>query len=346
MTSHERGAQRALWYSHCGHSPLAIAIQNGWIAEDLAGEDIALKSVKRDGSPDEQLSHYDHHIPWSVRQGGSAPALWARSIGTDTRLIGINWLDEFQAVIALPGSGIITGRDLAGRRLGLLSANHPIDHTKAAHLRGYLTALDLAGLSLRDVELVELPETLASFGSPGAEEGQPTYRPGGRGVDALRNGLIDALFVRGPHGVAVVDALKAVVVTAISDHPDPLVRVNNGTPRPLTVHARLLRDRPDVVARLVRRVASVGAWAPRNADEAARLIGKQSGVGVSTVARAYAGQLADRLTTTLDDVAVAGLEAYKRFLFEHRFLPFDFSITEWIESRPLHSAQARQPVHA
>ena len=59
----------AIWYSHCGHSPLAVAIQNGWVAEELAG--VALKSVKRDGDKQQQLSHYDHHIPYSIRQGGS-----------------------------------------------------------------------------------------------------------------------------------------------------------------------------------------------------------------------------------------------------------------------------------
>src|SRR5436190_981473 len=106
-----------IWYSHCGYSPLAMAIQLGWIADELDGQDIALKSVKRDGGLSGQLSHYDHHLPFSLRQGGNVPALRARSRGAETRLLGVNWLDEYQAVIALPGSGIFTAKDLAGRRL-------------------------------------------------------------------------------------------------------------------------------------------------------------------------------------------------------------------------------------
>ncbi|HXZ09102.1 MAG TPA: ABC transporter substrate-binding protein, partial [Paraburkholderia sp.] len=46
-------------------------------------------------------SHFTHSQPWSFRQGGNIPALWARSQGSDTRLIGLSWVDEFQALITL-----------------------------------------------------------------------------------------------------------------------------------------------------------------------------------------------------------------------------------------------------
>lgn len=327
----------AIWYSHCGHSPLAVAIQNGWVAEELAG--VALKSVKREGDKQQQLSHYDHHIPYSIRQGGSVPAIWARATGVETRLVGLNWLDEYQAVLALPSSGITSGKDLKDRKLALLSANHPVDHTRAAHLRGFLTALELAGLSQRDAEFVLLPEVHESFGSPGAEEGAKPFQGGGRAVEALLDGRVDAIFVRGPHGIALRQQLNAVVVSEISAHPDPLVRANNGTPRPLTVHAQFIADYPEIVDAIVRRVAEAGPWAETHARQAAERIARQDGTSPEVVDEAYGFKLHQRLHTTLNETAVAGLTAYKDFLLAHQFLPADFSVADWIDAGPLTAAE-------
>ena len=329
-------APEAIWYSHCGYSPLAMAVQLGWIYDELVGDGIALRSVKRDAGPEGQLSHYDHHLPYSLRQGGNVPALWARSRGAETRLLGVNWLDEYQAVIALPGSGIRTARDLAGRKLGLPGANHPVDHIRAANLRGFAVALALEGLDVdRDVELVDLSERRADFGGTGAEEGARPFRSRSLAADALVEGRVDAIFARGPQGVALTDALGAIVVAEISEHPDPLVRANNGSPRPLTIDSRFLEEQPRLVERLLRRIVAVGRWAEQNAGEAARLIARQGGVSEDVVHRAYRHNLHRRLHTTLDDTALEGLGAYKDFLVARGFLPADFSIAAWTSPAPL-----------
>lgn len=333
-----------IWYSHCGYSPLAMAIQLGWFREELEIDAIALRSVKRDGTHEDSLSHYDHHLPCSIRQGGNVPALWARSRGADTRLLGVNWLDEYQAVIALPGSGILTSKDFAGRRLGLPSANHPVDHVRAANLRGFCVALDLAGLGRDQVEFVTLAESRSDFSGSGAEEGAPHFARRTLASDALLEGAVDAIFARGPHGVALTKALGAHVVVEISEHPDPLVRANNGSPRPLTVDSIFLDTYPELVERLLRRVVSVGRWAEENAGEAAKLIARQGGVGLDAVHRAYRNNLHRRLHTTLDDTALEGLSAYKDFLFANGFLPADFSVAAWTAPAPLaavHSSPLR-----
>jgi ABC-type nitrate/sulfonate/bicarbonate transport system substrate-binding protein len=335
------GYPDGIWYSHCGYSPLAMAVQLGWIYDELVADGIALRSVKRDGSREDQLSHYDHHLAYSIRQGGNVPALWARSLGVDTRLVGLNWLDEYQAVIALPRAGIRTAKDLAGRRLGLHSANHPVDHIQAANLRGFAVALELAGLDIdRDVELVALREEREHFGGTGAEEGAKPFRWRSLAADALRDGRVDAIFARGPQGVALADALGAHVVAEISEHPDPLVRANNGSPRPLTIDRRFLEEQPRLVERLLRRIVGVGRWAEQNADHAARLIARQGGVSESVVHRAYRGNLHRRLHTTLDDTALAGLGCYKDFLVSRGFLPADFPIEAWTAPEPLSAVLA------
>jgi hypothetical protein len=102
-------------------------------------------------------SHFDHHLSWSFRQGGNIPPIWARAKGRDTRLVAITWTDEFQALITLPGRGIHAPEQLAGRRFGVPArVNDLIDFHRATALKGLVSGLSLAGLSHRDVELVDL----------------------------------------------------------------------------------------------------------------------------------------------------------------------------------------------
>ncbi|WP_204308900.1 hypothetical protein, partial [Klebsiella oxytoca] len=82
-------------------------------------------------------SHFDHHLSRSFRQGGNIPAIWARSNGRKTRLVGLTWTDEFQAVITLPETRITRTRDLIGRRFGIpRRLNDQIDFHRATALKG------------------------------------------------------------------------------------------------------------------------------------------------------------------------------------------------------------------
>ena len=74
-------------------------------------------------------------------------------------------------------------------------------------------------------------------------------------------------------GRATASALHAAgahVVVSTGFHPDPKIRINNGTPRPLTVDARFTDERPDLVADLLATVQRVSGWANDNPAEAVR----------------------------------------------------------------------------
>jgi ABC-type nitrate/sulfonate/bicarbonate transport system substrate-binding protein len=57
--------------------------------------------------------------PDHLYEGESTGALWERSEARATRLIGLTWVESFQAVVALPDAGIAEPGQLAGRRLAL-----------------------------------------------------------------------------------------------------------------------------------------------------------------------------------------------------------------------------------
>jgi hypothetical protein len=145
-----------LWYTRCPvPTGLGIAVQQGWLQEDLASLGTQVQSLREAEQQAVRESHFDHSLLNSVRHGGSIPAIWARAQGRDTRVIGLSWADEAQLILTRPDSGIHTVKDLKGRRFGLPDwAAAQIDFTRAQALRGLENALKLEGLQVGDVALV------------------------------------------------------------------------------------------------------------------------------------------------------------------------------------------------
>jgi len=123
-------------------------------------------------------------------------------------------------------------------------------------------------------------------------------------------------------------------------HPDPKVRVNNGSPRTLTVDQALLDARPDLVARIVKTVIEAGRWAEENPDEAVRFVANETGSSEVAVLRAYGRDVHRHLKTDLESSSIAALADVKDFLFEHGFLESDFDVPSWIAHEPLEARRA------
>ncbi len=328
-----------LWYTRCPvPTPLGLAVQLDWLAEEFGRDGIALRSIQETSDPNARESHFDHSLPHSFRQGGNIPAIWARANGRDTRVIGLSWTDEFQAILALPGASIGRARDLRGRRIGLPVNPISIDFNRASALRGFAKALELDGLSLDAVERVDAVNE-APNGTDGIATGEGFRRRSRHGyraeVLALVRGEVDAIYVKGALGLETARLIGARIVADLGFHPDPKVRINNGTPRTLTVDAGLIEARPDLVTRFLRRVLDAGDWAAAHPDEAIAYIAREAGSSPDWVRAAYGEHASQRLGTFLTDEATDALSDFKDFLFAHGFLPADFDARAWIDPRPL-----------
>ena len=142
-----------------------------------------------------------------VVEQDATEAIVARAQGAATRLLGLRALNEFQAIIAAPQQQVQRTRQLRDRRIGLppLAGSRP---ARAAALRGALSALESEGLNHRHVDWVELPAQV-----PYAAE-----------LLALQRGTVEAVYVRGAAGLAVVRTVQARVLFDIGIQRDEWVR--------------------------------------------------------------------------------------------------------------------------
>jgi ABC-type nitrate/sulfonate/bicarbonate transport system substrate-binding protein len=339
MTDHPN---QTLWYTRCPvPSPLGLAARLGWVDDAFAADGFTVSAIldSRDGAVRE--SHFDHHLAWSFRQGGNIPAIWARSNGRSTRLVGLTWTDEFQAIITLPASGIRRAQDLIGRRFGIpRRTNDSIDFHRATALKGMVSGLAAADIAPDAVEIVPIDiaeKVLARPGDP-ALAGLRRRHPYWHELSALLRGEVDAIFVKGAEGITVTNLAAAVVVTEFGRHPDPAIRINNGTPRTLTIDGWLAEERPDLAARLVRLVARAGAWAAEHPEETLSFVAREILTSEEAVLASNGADVHQQLGIGLDPAHIAAIDHFKRFLIDWNILQHDFDADAWVDRRPLEAA--------
>src|SRR5690606_5408137 len=115
-----------IWFTRCPvPTATGIAYKLGWLTEEFARDRIAVGTLQE--TRELARHHYDHDLPSLIREGGNILALAARAQGARTKLIGLTWIDEWQAILVRPDSGIAEPKDLKGKRLALPQyIDHPI----------------------------------------------------------------------------------------------------------------------------------------------------------------------------------------------------------------------------
>ncbi|WP_420225108.1 hypothetical protein [Pigmentiphaga litoralis] len=147
-----------LWYTRCAvPTASGIAYDQGWLSSLYANEGVEI-GILQDAPLDIARHHYDHDLPGLIREGGNVPAIVARAAGAPTRLVGLTWIDERQAIVVRDNDPQ-RGASLKGRRMAVpgWAAERHASHQRAMALAGFASALAHQGLSLDDVVHVDLP---------------------------------------------------------------------------------------------------------------------------------------------------------------------------------------------
>jgi ABC-type nitrate/sulfonate/bicarbonate transport system substrate-binding protein len=342
----ETTAVSQLWYTRCPvPTATSIAISRGDLDREFAVDDIKIDSLRASADRGVRESHFDHTQLNSFRQGGNIPPIWSRSKGADTVVIGLTWVDEYQAIISLPSSGIRTVKDLRGRRLGLpVRRNDQIDFFNAMCLRGYVNALRVEAMTLLDVDLIELSVEERYIGDDEKSHSGSLWAGGNRArrqqvdIFALIRGEVDAIYTSGAQGANVAAFLGAHEIIEMGFHPDSELRAGNEGPATLTVSGVLSRERPDLVARYIKTLNSSAEWANSHHDEAAQIVAADVSVPFEWVEPGYQNSFARKLTVDLTDKYIEALLNQKKFLLKYGFIDNDFDVEPWIDSCPLELA--------
>jgi ABC-type nitrate/sulfonate/bicarbonate transport system substrate-binding protein len=310
-----------------------LAADQGWFDAEFAADGVAVRSLQ-DAAAGERLraEHFSHELTSLIREGGNVPALWARSRGADTRLIGLTWIDERQAIVVRGDDGLDAPAQLAGRRVAIPARpTEAVEFWRAMALAGFAGALGTAGLGLGDVELVDVAPPAGGDG-----RGAAGFAPE---VQAVVDGRADAAYVKGAPGLEAATRAGARIAIDLDDLPDRTARVNNGTPRPITVHRELLATRHEDVVRFVAVLLRAANWAADNPAGVAEVLARETHAGAESVAGAYRDAFHRSLHPTLDEERLALLARQKDFLLAHGFLEADVDLDAWVDHSVLAAAR-------
>ncbi|HEY0268101.1 MAG TPA: ABC transporter substrate-binding protein [Methyloradius sp.] len=331
-----------IWFTRCPvPTATGLAYKLGWLDEEFAQDGIKISTLQ-DAPRELQRHHYDHQLPTLIREGGNLLALAARAQGAATKLIGLTWIEEWQAILVRPDSGITKPEHLRGKRLALPAfIDHPIrDHIRGSSiargmsLHGYKGALSIAGLTLDDVKLVEIASGWGNTSNRGERLGDLWS-----GLQDLIDDKVDAVYVKGASAVDAAKRVGAVVGINLDSYADLKTRVNNGTPRPITVHEDFLENHGDLVARFLYQTLRAADWAKTNINGVRDILKSETRSGTDGVETAYGDDFHLSLAPSLSAERIELFRQQKDFMLVHGLLDRDIDLDTWVDFRPLVEAE-------
>lgn len=338
-----------IWYSRCPvPSATGIAIRNGWFDSALQNTGAVVRSLASSTDRSVRQSHFDQNQQFLFRHGGNGPPLIAMSRGAGLRIIGLSWHDVYRPILTMPGSGITKAADLKGRRLSFPKrAKDPIDFWQAAALRGYSDTLESVGLSLSDVELVDVStdrafvDETSSGGESSASLWGAEFMLGHQREEAfaLIQNKVDAIYSHGAIAVTVQGFTGAKTVCDISEIEGLRRAGNNDCPLVFTASTGLLETNPTVMPLLLNEANKAARWAADNAEEANRIVAAEVGIAEELTPKAYSPRLPAQLDIDLSPDRIAALEAQVAHLYKAGFISTMVDLDRMIDPAPLEASK-------
>lgn len=338
-----------IWYTHCPFpTAFGVALRKGWIHEEMARAGVEVRALGASGDPDVQRFRRDKTSPRSFRQGGNVAPLIARSRGNDVRLIGLSRTAGAYPLLTLPDSPVKNTSDLIGRRIAIpRRPNASVDIWRAAALRTARNQLATAGLSLREVKLVDVDikgdyfEPVHSVSAERSGIADTVSSSQTAEVLALVRGEVDAIASEGATAAILAATLGLV---AVEPGTSAAPQVNNRNLMAVTVSGGLLDRNPELVTRVLVQILAAAEWSIDEEPEAKRLIALEAGIHEDLLERSFSPSVNRQLSVDLRPDKITDLIGQHDFLLEKGFLEGEVDFDQFIESAPLQTALARRGV--
>ena len=322
-----------------------IAVELGWLKEEF--DQVGARGIYLRSLPDNAgwLPHFTHSLPALFREGGAIPAIHAKADLTDTTLIGLTWVQNGSGgqILVNSKSGISTVAELKGRRIGLYRSlnRDKVDFRRATAERGILLALELAGLSPADVEIVDIDDAEQPQYRPAAKpaeylaQGREKEKKSDPELTALNAGRVDAVYASGGRADRLIETGSYTAIEDLSRHPDWRLHIAN-SPFTNAVNTAFARQHPEVVVAFLRASIRAGRLANENPTFAAQYFQKTTGYrDIRQIERLITGL---NLVPQLSERNLRALEVQKNFLLEHGYIQNDFDVRNWADDRYLKEA--------
>ncbi|PAW79962.1 MAG: nitrate ABC transporter substrate-binding protein [Verrucomicrobia bacterium Tous-C9LFEB] len=324
-----------------------VAVELGWFDEEfkrVGAKAVYLRSLANNAG---WIPHYTHGFKNLFRDGGAIPTIQSRADRTSTKLIGLTWAQRGGQILVRANSGIHRVADLKGRKIGLFRSlnTQKIDFVRATAHRGILLALELAGLTTKDVQIVDLEDADTpkfAIAQKPAELWAQTFAHGNashREVDllALSEGRVDAIYSNPGRSDALVKSGQYTVIEDLANYPDWTLQVANG-PYTTAVNTEFAEAHPEVIVAFLRAAIRAGRWINEHRAAAAEIFTR---VTFYPNAKLIEELLQDvDLVPQLSPKNLAAIDIQKKFLIEHGYVKNDFDVNEWADHTYLEEALA------
>jgi len=312
----------------------ALATHLGLLDEELATEldlDVILSRRDLPAAIRDSRRREDY---W-IRDAELTSAMRDRAADSDSRLVALAFLEVSSPVVTLTSSGIRSVADLKGKRLGIVTTKDGFrDLGYAQQLKVYTTALSTVGLTLHDVRVVPFEGDKPDLPTIRAKEKKiKTALEVGKDIaERLQRHEFDAIAVDAASDIAHHVSVR-VLYDAV-EHPDYLARAHPDSLRGLVVSGHLLRERRDLVVRVLARLLQAADWAKARPKDTATALAKGFASNFDDLTGKYKN-LNDGLQINLGIEKILSLKAQKNFLLRHRLISRDFDIDSWVDHGPL-----------
>ncbi|MEJ0094956.1 MAG: ABC transporter substrate-binding protein [Methylocella sp.] len=155
----------------------------------------------------------------------------------------------------------------------------------------------------------------------------------------VADGRADAAYVKSAEAAQAATAAGLTIAINLDRASDARSRVNNGTPRPLTVHEQLLAERPDWVVAFLAQTLRAAQWAAQNPVETREVVARETRGTVGQLDDVYGSDFHLHLRPDLSAERLGHLDSQKTFLLGHGFLERDFDVGAWVSPEPLNAAR-------